>query len=67
MFVLFKLKSSLCYSLQARRVRFEDFSHTACIFITLHALGYETFSGGCFQIKSGFFLFVLQYFCNDHI
>lgn len=65
MFVLSKLKSSLRHSLQAMMVRFEDFSRTAQIFITSHALGCEMFSGGCFQIQWVSLLFVFWAFCNE--
>lgn len=67
MFVLSKLKSSLRHSLQAMMVRFKDFSRTAWIFITSHALGCEMFSGGCFLIQWASLLFVFQASCNDHI
>lgn len=67
MFVLSKLKSSLRHSLQATMVRFKDFSRTAWIFITSHALGCETFSGGCFQIPWVSLLFVFRAFCNEHV
>lgn len=55
MFVLSKLRSSLRHSLQAMMVRLKDFSRTARVFITLHALGCEMFSGGCFLIQWVFF------------
>lgn len=67
MFVLSKLRSSLIHSLQAMMVRFKDFSRTAQVFITLHALGCGTFSGGCFLIQWVSLLFVFWAFCNEHI